>query len=179
MREAAAAPSLPPSRRLHGARAVALIGLLAVTLCGCAAQEARNAYLGRTQLVGLSQSDVRMCAGFPTGTAEDRRSEIWTYEHGGTTPGGLTTPALPLMMPWGPSSVGVATDGYCRVQLRFVKDRVAEVEYAGATDVGAARNAFCSPIIRTCLSYKESGPKPAPPPSRKPAVREPGSSPDS
>ena len=177
MREAAAVHPPSSRRRLRNLRAAALIGLGAGTLCGCAAQEARNAYLGRTQLVGLSQSDIRMCAGLPTGTAEDRRGEIWTYEHGGTTPGGLTTPALPLMMPWGPSSVGVATDGYCRVQLRFVKDRVAEVEYAGATDVGAARNAFCSPIIRTCLSYRESGPKPAPPPPPKPAASEAGSPP--
>lgn len=159
---------------MRRSKAMSIVALMASCLCGCAAKEAVTASMAQTRMVGLTQSDVRMCAGLPTGTTSDPRGDIWMYEHGGTTPGGLSAPGVPVPMPWGVGVIGISTDGYCRAQVRFVNGRVAEVAYAGATDIGAARNAFCAPIIRSCLSYKESGPNapapapttPAPPPAR-------------
>lgn len=126
-----------------------------VILSGCGAHEARLASLARFRLAGLSQSDIRMCAGMPGGVAPDGRAEIWMYEHGGTTPGGMVAPGLSVPTPTGPVSVGVATDGYCRVQIRFVEGKVVEVDYAGQTSIGAARDAFCAPIVQSCLWRKE------------------------
>ncbi|MCZ0735438.1 hypothetical protein [Phreatobacter sp. AB_2022a] len=124
-------------------------------LSGCGAYEARLAQFARYRLAGLSQGDIRMCAGMPNSTAPDGRGEIWMYEHGGTTPGGMVAPGLSVPTPTGPVSIGVATDGYCRVQIRFVDGKLVEVDYAGQTSIGAARDAFCAPIVQSCLWRKE------------------------
>lgn len=40
-----------------------------------------TAAAARKEMVGLSEADVRMCAGFPTATADAGRSgQIWTYK---------------------------------------------------------------------------------------------------
>ena len=130
--------------------AAALVGLLG----GCAAEQAREAWAARSRLVGMTSSDVRMCAGFPAATAPDGDGEIWMFEHGATTPGGIAPPALTVPTLTGVGTIGLSTDGYCRAQMRFASGRVTEVTYAGATSIGAAKDAFCAPIVRNCLSYR-------------------------
>lgn len=125
--------------------------LASLVLSGCAEQEAEWAQRGRASLVGLDQSAIRMCAGLPSGTTKDGSSEIWMYEHAATPPGGVAPPTLTV--PPGLNVGGQAPSGYCRVQLRFVRGKVAEVQYAGATDIGSARDAVCGQIVRTCLGY--------------------------
>jgi len=113
---------------------------------GCAAKDAERALLAREGLIGMTQHDIRMCAGLPSG----KDGDIWMYEHGAVTPAGIA-PVVPA--PWGAVQINTG-GGYCRVQLRFVKGRVAEVTYAGATDIFGARDAVCGPIVRTCLTYQ-------------------------
>lgn len=118
-------------------------------LAGCADQEARWALEGRSDLIGLDQSTIRMCAGLPTGTVKDGRSEIWTYEHTTSSPAGVAPVAVTL--PLGLSVGGSAPVGYCRVQMRFVHGKITEVHYAGATDIGSFQDAACGQIVRGCL----------------------------
>jgi len=123
-------------------------------LAGCAADQADMAARGRDKLIGLNETDVRMCAGHPAATAPVEHGEIWMYEHGASQIGpGLT--ALPV--PYG-ISISEPSGRYCRVQLRFVDNRVVEVAYAGATDIWGARDAACAPIIRTCIELAERRP---------------------
>jgi hypothetical protein len=123
--------------------------VIALSLSGCGAHEAEIAKQGRSGLVGLSQSDIRMCAGLATKTEKDKAGDIWMYEHGTSSPDGMTpTVGFPFA-----ASVqfNAPNAGYCRVQLRFVKDRVAAVEYAGETDMMGHRDAVCAQMIRTCM----------------------------
>jgi len=124
--------------------------LSTLLLSGCAADQAELAARGKHQLTGLTPTEMRMCAGHPASIAPVERGEVWVYEHGATQSGiSLVSPVLygvQLNQPGG---------GYCRVQLRFVDRRVAEVVYAGATDAWGARDAVCAPIIRTCLERAE------------------------
>ncbi|WP_024507150.1 hypothetical protein [Bradyrhizobium sp. ARR65] len=121
-------------------------------LAGCAEKEAEWAQRGKESLIGLDQSSIRMCAGLPTGTTKDGRGEIWMYEHTTSPPGGVAPPTFTV--PPGFNVGGSAPSGYCRVQLRFASGKVAEVQYAGATDILDARDAACGQIVRTCLDYK-------------------------
>lgn len=122
---------------------------LAMLLAGCADHEAKWALQGRTSLIGLDQSTIRMCAGLPTGTVKDGRSEIWSYERNTSSPAGVAPVAVTL--PLGLSVGGSVPVGYCRVQMRFAGGRITEVHYAGATDVGNFRDAACGQIVRGCL----------------------------
>jgi len=126
---------------------------LSMTLASCAAEQAEMAAKARSDLVGLSQSTIRMCAGLATKVEKDRSGDIWMYEHGTSSPGGFASPTLVA-----PIVGGVQLNqpnGYCRVQLRFVNNRVAEVQYAGETDIMGARDAACAQMVRTCLEQRE------------------------
>jgi hypothetical protein len=129
--------------------------LACLVLSGCAEREAEWARRGRESLIGLNQSNIRMCAGLPTGTAKDGRGEIWMYEHVASFPGGIAEPEI-IIPPVLNLNSQPLTD-YCRVQLRFVDGKVAEVQYAGATDIGGAQDAACGQIVRTCLRYAQAG----------------------
>jgi hypothetical protein len=123
--------------------------LVALPLAGCADREAKWALEGRTSLIGLDQSSIRMCAGLPNGTVKDGRSEIWMYERNTSSPSGIAPVAVTL--PLGLSVGGSVPVGYCRVQMRFAGGKVTEVHYAGATDISQYRDAACGQIVRGCL----------------------------
>jgi hypothetical protein len=128
--------------------------LTPLVLVGCAERDAEWAQRGRENLVGLDQSTIRMCAGLPTGTTKDGRGEIWMYEHAASPPGGVAPPTITI--PPGLNVGGQPPTGYCRVQLRFVAGKVAQVQYAGASDIGNAQDAVCGQIVRTCLRYGQT-----------------------
>jgi hypothetical protein len=126
-----------------------LSAALIMSLASCGVREAELAEQGRSGLVGLSQSDIRMCAGFATKAEKDKTGDIWMYEHGTSSPDSMTpTVGFPLAAT---VQFNAPNAGYCRVQLRFVKDRVAAVEYAGETDMMGHRDAVCAQMIRTCV----------------------------
>ncbi|HVX35797.1 MAG TPA: hypothetical protein VHC71_06235 [Hyphomicrobium sp.] len=106
----------------------------------------------KSELIGLRENDLRMCAGHPTNEDNIPGGKIWMYEHADAVPAGITiTPALPLGTVLTPPS-----GGYCRVQFRIANAKVAEVTYAGATDQWGRRDAGCAPIVRSCLDYRVS-----------------------
>jgi hypothetical protein len=136
-------------------RAVTLV--LAFALSGCAIEQAEVSRSGKSELVGMNENDIRMCAGHPTNEDKYKGGAIWMYEHGATAPGGVTVaPVLPVL-PFGGATIGEG-NGYCRVQLRMVNGKVSEVSYAGATSVLGERDAACAPIIRNCLDYRKTHP---------------------
>lgn len=130
--------------------AVILVGL---TLSGCAVEEAQIAQRSRSALIGMNAAAIRMCAGHPNNVDKIPGGEVWMYEHGAVSPGGVTVaPVLPIF-PFGGATIG-SGNGYCRVQLRMVNSRVTEVSYAGATSVLGEKDAVCAPIVSNCLDYR-------------------------
>lgn len=135
-------------------RGMAFIALMSA-LGGCAIKNADLALRAKSELIGLRENDLRMCAGHPTNEDNIPGGKIWMYEHADAIPAGITiTPALPLGTVLTPPS-----GGYCRVQFRITNAKVAEVTYAGATDQWGRRDAGCAPIVRSCLDYKSSRPR--------------------
>lgn len=136
-------------------RFVAALALFAL-VSGCAVRDAEIAERARTDLIGMKQTDLRMCAGHPTNEDKYPGGEIWMYEHGAAGQGGLTI--APVLLPLAGAQIGQNGGGYCRVQLRMVKGKVTEVSYAGATDLIGGRDAVCAPIVRNCLDYRRAHP---------------------
>lgn len=110
----------------------------------------------RKEMVGLSEADVRMCAGFPTATADAGPSgQIWTYQRA-VQRGNLSivVPTLGLgAIPAVGGSVNVAPGGYCNTQIRLVDGRVAEVAYAGDNNMPNSRDALCVSTVDACVAY--------------------------
>jgi hypothetical protein len=117
---------------------------------GCGVENAEIALRGKSELVGMKEHDILMCAGHPTNEDTVPGGKIWMYEHGEASGGLAIQPVIPL----GVAQVADPNSGYCRVQLRFAGGKVAEVSYAGATNLWGRKDAICGPIIRNCLDYR-------------------------
>jgi hypothetical protein len=115
-----------------------------------------TAAAARKEMVGLSEADVRMCAGFPTATADVGGSgQIWTYKR--VVQRGNLSIVVPTMavgaIPAVGGSVNVAPGGYCDTQIRMVDGRVAEVAYAGDNNLPNKRDALCVSTVDACVAY--------------------------
>jgi hypothetical protein len=109
----------------------------------------------RKEMVGLSEADVRMCAGFPTATADAGGSQIWTYQR--TVQRGNLNVVIPTLavgaVPTVGGSLNVDPGGYCNTQIRIVDGRVAEVAYAGDNNTPNHRDALCVSTVDGCVAY--------------------------
>jgi hypothetical protein len=145
-------------------RTLALMTLFAgvAALSSCADKEAATVAVARTALLGLSEVDIRMCAGFPSRTVDIESGQIWTYERS-INRGGLSV-ALPTVgvgaFPELGGSVNVAPGGYCNAQVRFANGRVVDIAYAGDNDLPRGRNALCTTVVDECVAYART-PHPA------------------
>jgi hypothetical protein len=107
-------------------------------------------------MIGLSEADVRMCAGFPTATAEaGGLGQIWTYQR--TVQRGNLNIVVPTLavgaVPAVGGSLNVAPGGYCNTQIRMVAGHVVEVAYAGDNNQPNNRDALCVSTVDACVAY--------------------------
>ena len=110
----------------------------------------------RKEMVGLSEADVRMCAGFPSATADaGGSSQIWTYQR--TVQRGNLNVVIPTLavgaIPTVGGSLNVNPGGYCNTQIRMVDGRVAEVAYAGDNNLPNHRDGLCVSTVDACVAY--------------------------
>jgi hypothetical protein len=145
-----------------GVRYLALAALSLAGACTIPAdtstvvKEDKTVTASRSVMVGLSEADVRMCAGFPTmGTMIGATEKIWTYQRiypRGTISVGASTLAL------GPTpgltgSTGMGTPGFCYTQIRFVDGYVTEIEFAGDNNTATSVNGLCVSTVDRCVVY--------------------------
>ncbi|MFD2236204.1 hypothetical protein [Aureimonas populi] len=132
-----------------GCRRFAVLASL-LLLSGCAGTYAvQRVDAAKTALVGLSERDVRMCAGFPTRQFEEDEVKIWSYELRNQT-GGVNFSA-PLWV--ANTNLNLSGGGSCHAQFKFVDGRLTRLAYAGDNDGAQGRDSLCAPIIDGCMSY--------------------------
>jgi hypothetical protein len=118
-------------------------------LVGCAVQESHLATQAEHNVIGISRSDLDMCAGLPTKTEHiDRTTEMRSYERTEGTNSGVT-----LTLPVIGDGVNFGNGGYCHATFKLVNGRVTELRYAGDTAVAGAPDAICAPIVRGCVVH--------------------------
>lgn len=113
--------------------------------------------LARTAMIGLDRADVRMCAGFPTASADVEGGEIWSYDLA-SQKGNLNV-NLPRIgtgpLQGSAGAFGMAQGGSCSTQVRFVNGKVVQVEYAGDNNTVNEKNAVCAPVVDGCVAYSD------------------------
>ncbi|TGS40774.1 MULTISPECIES: hypothetical protein [unclassified Mesorhizobium] len=145
-------------------RKLALSGLIVAVQSSCVVPDYTSriakvdptAAAARKEMIGLSEADVRMCAGFPTATADAGGSgQIWTYKR--VVQRGNLSIVVPTLsvgpVPALGGSLNVAPGGYCDTQVRMVGGRVAEVAYAGDNNLPNRRDALCVSTVDACVAY--------------------------
>lgn len=125
------------------------------------AGEAAPALAARQAMLGMDQTDVRMCAGFPTAKTDvGVRGEIWAFKN--TSDQGNLNISLPRVatgpLQGGAGAIGLSSSGTCSVQVRFEEGRVVQVEYAGDNNTPNSINGMCVPIVDGCVAYAEKTP---------------------
>jgi hypothetical protein len=143
-------------------RSVAIGTLTAVASCAVPPDTSRVIHedetvkAARSAMIGMSEADMRMCAGFPTsGTKISNSEKIWTYQRSysrGNVNVGVTSLALGPV-PGVTGATGVGAEGFCNTQIRFLNGRVAQVEFAGDNNTVRRINGLCVSTIDACVVY--------------------------
>lgn len=136
-------------RQVTAGAAAALVTVAA----GCVSNHFSEAYVARTEMVGLSRDEVRMCAGFPEETDVADEREIWSYSKNVRAGAGMNVPVLPGLVG---AQLSLSSGGDCSLQILFEEDRVRRIAYAGNNDSFAGRNAVCAPLVAECVDYARS-----------------------
>jgi hypothetical protein len=123
-------------------------------LCGaCSVEDARTAAAARKTLLGMTELELEACLGVPDQHRSFGNTDILTWYAISTSSNGLSLP-LPVPMVGGVSLTG-GGGGYCHATAKLVGGRVAEVRYTGETDAPLAHDAYCAPIVRSCVRHPE------------------------
>ncbi|MDH2325528.1 hypothetical protein QCN27_01470 [Cereibacter sp. SYSU M97828] len=142
-------------------RALALLLLAACTTPSDTSRwvgEAETVTRARTAMIGMDETDVRMCAGFPAAQeSEGVRGKIWTWRN--STDQGNLNISLPNVAT-GPlqgsaGAIGLSSSGTCHLQVRFEEGRVVQVEVAGDNNTKRSINATCVPMVDSCVAYAD------------------------
>lgn len=146
-------------------RYVAIAGLAAISSCAIppdtskVVREDKTVKAARKAMLGMSEAEVRMCAGFPTTGAKISDTEkIWTYQRNyarGSLNVGVTSLAVGPV-PGVTTSTGMGAQGFCNTQVRFVKGRVVQVEFAGDNNTPTRINGLCVSTVDACVAYRRS-----------------------
>jgi hypothetical protein len=133
-------------------RRIAAMALLC--LCGaCSVEDARTASMARKTLLGMTDAELETCLGAADQHRSFGNSEILTWYSGSTSSSGVSLP-MPIPMLGGVSLSG-GGGGYCHATAKLVDGRVTEVRYTGETNAPLARDAYCAPIVRSCVQHPE------------------------
>lgn len=143
-------------------RTFSLLALTIIASCSVPADtskiihEDETVKTARKVMVGMSEADVRMCAGFPTyGAAVTATEKIWTYQRSYAR-GGLNVGVSSLALgpvPGVTGATGTGSEGFCNTQVRFVDGRVAQVEFAGDNNTTRRINGLCVSTVDACVVY--------------------------
>ncbi|MGQ7792383.1 hypothetical protein ACUN0C_08255 [Faunimonas sp. B44] len=122
----------------------------ALMTAGCVANRFGPVQEARSALIGFSDTDIRMCAGFPTKAHRQGDVEIWSYEKATPSATGVSLPVLPTMIG---ASMSMSGGGDCRMQVLFEGQKVVRIAYAGANDAISGRNQLCAPLVAECVRF--------------------------
>ncbi len=135
-------------------------GLLAIAfaLTACSVRDSATARRAESTLVGLAQVDLEGCMGVPNRRDRFGRTSVLSYDGNSTSTGGMTV-TLPIV-----GGVSFSGGGYCHMNVRLDGGRVTAVHYTGETDAFLSPEAYCAPLVRSCLqTLHPAAPAPAPP----------------
>jgi hypothetical protein len=134
----------------------ALLRPLILSLTACGLHDSHVASHAEADLVGMSELNLHLCAGFPTKTETVQGVVLETYETTAAQPN--LSVALPSLGPISGGGFGVSGGGssYCRATFALVDGKITSVHYAGATEVLFGPLAKCAPIVEHCLTERPS-----------------------
>ncbi len=122
----------------------AFLASLVLLLTGCAIEDSHLAQRAQTRFLRMPEVDLESCLGAPDQHTTFGSTDVLTYY---TTSSSSITYQLPLIQ--GPS---FSNGGNCHMTVRLDNGTVTRVLYSGEKNAVASPDAYCAPIVRTCLA---------------------------
>jgi len=120
-----------------------LLCLTPLLLTACAVQDSHIAQNAPARLQGMSEVDLEACLGAPDQKNSFGNTDVLTYYAQSTS---STNYSLPIV-----GGLGFSNGGYCHATFRIDNGRVTRLLYSGEKNATLAPDAYCAPIVRTCL----------------------------
>ena len=119
---------------------------------GCSIERAQLAERAKSEMVGLSKTDILTCMGRPDSRSGSEDFEEWVYSHSDSPGIGNTHGRLDEETTTGGGGTTTTARGrYCIVHIRFRRDTVSSVRYSGQTGGIFTRDEQCAFLVSGCL----------------------------
>ncbi len=117
--------------------------LLALLPAACALEDSDIVQEAKTRLIGMQEVDLQSCLGAPDQHSTFGTTDILTYYATSTS---NINWSIPLV-----GGLAVTNGGYCHATFQVRNGSVTQVLYSGEKNATFAPDAFCAPILRTCI----------------------------
>lgn len=134
-----------------------LLPMLAL-VSACAIKDSSIAHNAETRLMGMSEVDLEACIGVPDQHSTFGNTDILTYYATSMSGDSYSIPIV--------GGLSFSNGGYCHATFRVSDGHVTQILYSGEKNATGAPDAYCAPIVRTCMDHLQQ-PAPA---ARSPAA---------
>ncbi|MCQ8279721.1 hypothetical protein NFI95_14850 [Acetobacteraceae bacterium KSS8] len=124
---------------------------LLFALGACSVNDSRIADNAKARLMGLSEVELESCLGVPDQHATFGSTDVLTYY---ATSSSSMSYSIPVV-----GGLGFSNGGYCHATFRVDNGRVMRVIYSGEKNATLAPDAYCTPILRSCMTYLSAHPE--------------------
>jgi hypothetical protein len=132
-------------------------------LSACAVKDSHLAQDARTRLMGLSEVDLESCLGAPDQHSSFGSTDILTYYATSTSSDTFSLPVI--------GGLAFTNGGYCHATFLVKDGRIVQILYSGEKNQTMAPDAYCAPIVRTCMEHlQQTAPAVASSPGTPPAA---------
>ncbi|WP_428376324.1 hypothetical protein [Lichenicoccus sp.] len=129
-------------------RSLLLCGV--VGLAGCAVDDSVVAHRAQRVLVGLREVDLVACLGSPDQHTSFPGTDVLTWYSASSSAVSLAPPIV--------GGISLSFGGNCHITARADDGIVTNVLYSGEKNAIFATDAFCAPLVTTCLGYLDAHP---------------------
>ena len=119
-------------------------------LAGCAVEDSFTAQRGKTELLGLKEVDLVGCLGGPDQHMSFGTTDVLTYYFTSSSSLSFAPPVV--------GGFSINNGGNCHVTVRTDDGVVTHVIYSGEKNATLAPDAYCAPILRSCLAELRAHP---------------------
>jgi hypothetical protein len=130
--------------------AVRLLCLAVLPLSACAVADSHTAHVAQTRMLGMSDVELESCLGVPDQHASFGDVDVMTYY---TTSSSSMNYSIPVI-----GGLGFSNGGNCHATFDLKDKHVVRILYSGEKNALAAPDAYCAPILNTCLDQLEKKP---------------------
>ncbi len=125
-----------------------ILRLAPLLLSSCAVHDSHIAHDAETRLLGMAEVDLESCLGVPDQHSTFGNTDILTYYATSTSSDSWSIPVI--------GGFSFSNGAYCHATFQVRDGRVTQILYSGEKNATMAPDAYCAPIVRTCVAHLQS-----------------------